>query len=84
MALFDIAGGHELAGKQSVEQPDQVDAQIILNELRIEFRVMRDLDWPWRGKKLPQRRQRLALLHVTIREAIKIDEIHTCGGCKLN
>src|SRR6185503_12271178 len=44
VTFFDIASAGELAGKQRVEQSTEIDAEIVLDELRVKLCVVRDLD----------------------------------------
>ena len=56
VAFFDVAGADELAGQQRVEQSAEVDAEIVLDKLRVKLRVVSDLDWPWGFEQATQRR----------------------------
>ncbi len=44
VTFFDIAGPDDLTRQQRIEQSAKIDAKVVLDELRIELRVMRDLD----------------------------------------
>ena len=55
VTCFDVAGGNDLAGEQGIEQPAEIDPEIVFDEFGIELGVVRDLDWPRRGQQLTQR-----------------------------
>jgi len=61
VTLFDVAGADELTRKQRVEQSAEIDAEVVFDELRVELRVVCDLDRAWRGKQVPQWRKRITL-----------------------
>ena len=44
MPFFNVAGADELAREQRVEQSAELDTEIVLDELRVKLRVVRDLD----------------------------------------
>ncbi len=44
VTFFDIARADELARQQRIEQPAEIDAEIVLDELCVELCVVRDLD----------------------------------------
>ena len=52
MTLFDVAGGNQLTGEERVEQPANIDPEVVPNKLRIELRVVRDLDRTRRSEHL--------------------------------
>src|SRR4030095_9767975 len=57
VAFFDVAGADELARQQRIEQSTKLDSEIVLNELRVEFRVVRNLNRSWRFEDAAQGRQ---------------------------
>ena len=75
MPLFDVARRNHLTREQRIEQPNDIDAEIVLYEFRVELRIMRNLDGPRRGNQSTQRRYCLALRQVAV-EAVEIDYVN--------
>jgi hypothetical protein len=76
MTLFDVTRRDQLAGQQRIEQADDIDTEVVLDEFRVEFGVMRNLDWPRRCNQPPQRAHGFALRQVAVK-AIEIDYVDT-------
>jgi hypothetical protein len=51
MTLFNIARAYQLTGQQTIKHAAQIRAQIMLDKLRVKFRVVGNLDWPRRLKQ---------------------------------
>ena len=83
MTLFDVAGADELARQQRVEQSAEIDAEIVLDELRVELRVVRDLDRARRFEQTAQRRERFTS-RVAVGEVIEVDDVDAIRGRELD
>ena len=84
VTLFDVAGGNHLTGEQGVEQPDDIDAQVVLDELRIELSVVGNLNRARCSQHLPERSQRVAKFQVTLSKTIQIDDVNAIRRSELN
>ncbi len=76
MAFLDISCAHKLTRQQRIEQPAEIDAEIVLDELRVKLRVVRDLDRTRRRKQTAQRRERVAAACVAVAESVEVYEVN--------
>src|SRR5690349_10053490 len=84
MTFFDITRTDELTREQRVEQPAEIDAEIVLDELRVELRVVGDLDRTRRGQQTSQRRERIALTSVAVRKMVEVNDVNAVGSSELD
>jgi hypothetical protein len=84
MALFDVARAHKLTCQQRVEKPAEIDPEIVLNKLRVELCVMRDLDRPRRCEQTAQRSQRIAVRDVAVAEVIEVEDVNAVRSRELD
>jgi len=81
VSFFDIAGADELTGEQCVEQSAEIDAEVVLDELRVELRVMRNLDRPRCFEQMAQWRKRIG---VAVAEVIEVNDVNAVGCRELD
>ncbi len=87
MTLFNIARAYQLTGQQAIKDAAQVRAQVVLEKLRVKFRVVGNLDWPRCLEQSLQRLQRLVIRKssvAAIGEGVEVDDADTVGSCELN
>src|SRR5688572_18207097 len=84
VTFFDIASADDLTREQRVEQSAKIHAEIVLDELRIKLRVVRDLDRTRRGEQTTQRRKRVALRGVARGEGVEVENKDAIGRGELD
>ncbi len=81
MAFFDVAGANELTREQGVEQSHEIDAEIVLDELCVKLRVVRDFD---RARRCQQTAKRRECIAVAVAEVIEVNDIDAVGRRELD
>jgi len=84
VALFDVTRGNQLTGEERVEQPANIDTEVVLNKLRIELRVVRDLDRTRRSEQLAQWCHRFVSFHILSNEMVQVDDVDAIRRGELN
>jgi hypothetical protein len=74
MAFLDISRTDKLARQQRIEQSTQIHSEIVLDELRVEFCVVRDLDWSWSFENSAQWCEGIALRRVAVSQMIEVED----------
>src|SRR5262249_1140859 len=84
VTFLDITCRDQLAGQQRIEQPNDTNAQVVFDELRVELGVVRDFDRAWGGEQLSQVRQRVTSPQIAFSKVIYIDYENSIRGRQLD